>query len=85
MLKRHQSKGVFSSYSLLSPKSKKNVWEAVKKSYKLSSIIGQGAYGTVRKGICLKSGHSVAIKHISGFSKSIYDCIHLLREIQLMR
>ena len=37
------------------------------------------------KGVCKTTGQHVAIKYIHGFSKWDYDCVKVIREIQLMR
>lgn len=34
------------------------------KSYRVVANLGQGAYGTVLEGICIKTGQGVAIKKI---------------------
>lgn len=36
--------------------------EAVRKKYKVLSVIGKGSYGCVSKGICRKTGKEVALK-----------------------
>ena len=49
------------------------------------SFIGKGSYGTVQKGKCRVTGRPVALKIIENRSDIEYDCIKLLREIQLMK
>ena len=60
-------------------------WQFIAKSYALDGILGQGSYGTVMKGVCKVTGQPVAIKFISGFSKWDYDCVKVIREIQILR
>lgn len=36
--------------------------DAVRKKYKVLSVIGKGSYGCVSKGICRKTGREVALK-----------------------
>ena len=60
-------------------------WQFIAKSYTLDGILGQGSYGTVMKGVCKVTGQAVAIKYISGFSKWDYDCVKVIREIQILR
>ena len=47
--------------------------------------MGEGSYGTVIKGFCRNSGVQVAIKLIKNFTRYDYDCVKLVREIQLMK
>ena len=56
----------------------------IKKNYNLHSVVGKGAYASVSKGKCLKSGVLVAVK-ILDISSVEYDLIKVLREIQLLR
>ena len=60
-------------------------WNVIAKSYTLDGVLGQGSYGTVMKGVCKITGQVVAIKYISGFSKWDYDCVKVIREIQILR
>lgn len=60
-------------------------WAEVRKSYKLLSQIGEGGYGIVVKAKCLKTGESVAIKHMTDFNQREYSTRKVLREIQIMR
>ena len=60
-------------------------WHLIAKSYTLDGVLGQGSYGTVMKGVCKVTGQQVAIKYISGFSKWDYDCVKVIREIQILR
>lgn len=49
------------------------------------SYLGGGAYGEVIVGYCRRTNTKVAIKMLKNIAKSSYDCVKLLREIQLMR
>lgn len=60
-------------------------WHQIAKSYTLQGVLGQGSYGTVMKGVCKLTGQQVAIKYIHGFSKYDYDCVKVVREIQILR
>lgn len=60
-------------------------WHQISKDYNLDGVLGHGSYGTVMKGVCKATGQHVAIKYIHGFSKWDYDCVKVIREIQLMR
>ena len=60
-------------------------WHQIAKSYTLEGVLGQGSYGTVMKGVCKCTGQQVAIKYIHGFSKWDYDCVKVIREIQILR
>ena len=60
-------------------------WHQISKSYTLQGVLGQGSYGTVMKGVCKLTGQQVAIKYIHGFSKYDYDCVKVVREIQILR
>ena len=60
-------------------------WHLIAKSYTLDGVLGQGSYGTVMKGVCKVTGQQVAIKYINGFSKWDYDCVKVIREIQILR
>ena len=59
--------------------------KAVKKRYKILSIIGKGSYGCVSKGVCRANGKEVALKVMQQSSKTEYELIKLLREIQIIR
>jgi serine/threonine protein kinase len=63
----------------------KNVWADVEKSYKILDLIGQGAYGTVKKAKNIVNGNLVAIKHITNFSHSKILTLKVLREILIMK
>lgn len=62
-----------------------DVWADIEKNYKMGKAIGTGSYGTVMKATCLTTGRKVAIKHMNGFSKYEYDCVKVIREIQIMK
>jgi serine/threonine protein kinase len=51
----------------------------------LEEIVGEGSYGQVIKGKCKKSSRDVAIKFIQNVCESDYDCVKVIREIQLLR
>lgn len=53
--------------------------------YKLLSYIGEGSYGTVIKGYCRNTETPVAIKLVQNFTKYEYDCVKLIREVQIMK
>lgn len=61
------------------------IWTEVTGLYKLVSFVGEGSYGIVIKGHCRRTETPVAIKLIQNFTKYDYDCVKLIREIQLMR
>ena len=62
-----------------------SVWDKIYSHYKLVSYIGEGSYGQVILGVCRRTETPVAIKLMQNFSKNDYDCVKLLREIQLMK
>jgi serine/threonine protein kinase len=57
----------------------------VTKDYNIIKKIGKGSFGTVVEAQCRQTGLTVAIKCIEGFSKYDYDCVKLVREIQIMK
>ena len=61
------------------------IWCEVTHLYKLQSWAGEGAYGTVIKGYCRLSGTPVAIKLVQKFTKWEYDCVKIIREIQILK
>lgn len=61
------------------------IWTEVTGLYKLLSYIGEGSYGMVIKGHCRRTETPVAIKLVQNFTKYDYDCVKLIREIQLMK
>ena len=61
------------------------IWNEVTHLYKLVSLIGEGSYGTVVKGYCRSTETPVAIKLVASFTKFEYDCVKLIREIQIMK
>ena len=60
-------------------------WTDILKQYKIIELAGEGSYGKVYKAMCLKTDEIVAIKHIIGFKEHDYDCVKLVREIQILR
>ena len=62
-----------------------NTWAAVLQDYDLIQHLGQGSFGQVVEGQCKISKRTVAIKLISNFSYYEYDCVKVIREIQIMR
>ena len=60
-------------------------WEKVCGHYKLVSYLGEGSYGQVLLGVCRRTDTPVAIKLMQNFSKNDYECVKLIREIQLMK
>ena len=56
-------------------------WKLIQGDYKLTALIGCGAYGKVVKAIHRKSGKTVAIKQIGNVFGSIYDSIKIVREV----
>jgi serine/threonine protein kinase len=63
----------------------KKIWINVMKDYELIQHLGQGSFGQVVEGRCRISKRSVAIKLIADFSQYEYDCVKVIREIQIMR
>lgn len=61
------------------------IWTEVIGLYKLVSFVGEGSYGVVIKGFCRRTKTPVAIKLIQNYTKFDYECVKLIREIQLMR
>ena len=55
------------------------------KGYEFRELLGRGSYGTVSKGLCKATGQTVALKVMVNQTKTEYDCIKVLREIQLMK
>jgi len=53
----------------------------LKKDYKIESVIGQGAFATVRKGKHRKTGDRVAIKILSKRKMTPEDIIGMQNEI----
>lgn len=51
----------------------------------MSKILGQGSFGMVAKGYCYRNKCDVAIKKIKNFAEDDYDCLRVLREIQIMK
>jgi mitogen-activated protein kinase 1/3 len=62
-----------------------DVWANIEKKYKIEKTLGKGSYGTVKQAVCIATGQVVAIKHMTGFAEYEYDCVKVLREIQIMR
>ncbi len=48
-------------------------------------IIGKGSYGFVAKGKCRITNRVVALKIMIDQAKQEYDCMRVIREIQIMR
>jgi len=61
------------------------IWCEVTHNYKLICFMGEGSYGTVIKGYCRTTNAPVAIKLVQNFSKWEYDCVKIIREIQIMK
>ena len=61
------------------------IWNEVTHLYKLVNLIGEGSYGTVVKGHCRSTDTPVAIKLVHNFTKFEYDCVKLIREVQIMK
>jgi len=57
----------------------------IEKRYELIKIIGKGSYGCVTKAKCKETGKLVALKVMKNQTKTEYEIIKLLREIQLLR
>jgi len=47
-------------------------------------VIEEGSYGCVSKGICKNSGRQVALKMLVNQTKTTYNALRVLREIQIM-
>lgn len=62
-----------------------DVWANIEKKYTIDKAVGKGSYGTVVKAVCKASGQKVAIKHMTGFQQHEYDCVKVIREIQIMK
>lgn len=62
-------------------------WEPLLKKhrYVVNKILGQGSFGMVAKGYCYRNKCEVAIKKLTNFSSDEYDCLRVLREIQIMK
>jgi len=60
--------------------------DVIDKKYKITEQLGKGSYGVVSKAVCLKTGKEVALKIMNtGQTKTEYDIIKTLREIQLLK
>jgi|NorSeaMetagenome_1021524.scaffolds.fasta_scaffold877588_1 serine/threonine protein kinase len=57
----------------------------VTQDYQILKKIGKGSFGTVVEAKCRQTGITVAIKCIEGFAEYDYDCVKLVREIQIMK
>ena len=62
-----------------------SAWDIASAYYNLEEIVGEGSYGQVIKGKCKKTSREVAIKFIQNVCESDYDCVKVIREIQLLR
>ncbi|EGV65334.1 mitogen activated protein kinase [Yamadazyma tenuis] len=56
----------------------------ISSQFRLSKVIGEGAYGTVCSGIHVASGRKVAIKKINAFTNPLM-CLRTLREVMLLK
>ena len=63
----------------------KSIWNNVLQDYELVQHLGQGSFGQVIEGKCRVSKRAVAIKLITNFSQYEYDCVKVIREIQILR
>jgi len=57
----------------------------IEKRYEIIKVIGKGSYGCVTKAKCKETGKLVALKVMKNQTKTEYEIIKLLREIQLLR
>ena len=63
----------------------KSLKDAITQKYEIFDVIGKGTFGFVTQGKCLTTKKPVALKVMINQVKSDYDCIRLIREIQIMR
>lgn len=61
------------------------VWKAAIENYDLIDMIGEGSYGEVCEGKCKVTGERVAIKYVKNIYENEYDCVKILREVQILR
>lgn len=61
------------------------MWIEVSKDYSIVKKIGKGSFGIVVEAKCRTTGTSVAIKMIKDFAQYDYECVKLIREIQIMK
>ena len=60
-------------------------WLTVARDYDIQEVVGSGSFGQVVKAQCRSLGVTVAIKHLTDFIQYDYDCLKILREIQLLK
>lgn len=63
----------------------RSLMQEISKKYKFIEFIGQGSYGCVSKGLCIKTGKFVALKILEKQCNTEYDLIKVLREIQILK
>ena len=60
-------------------------WNSVTATYKIKKLLGEGSYGQVVLGKDRKTRKKVAIKYIKDYDQHEYDCVKILREIQILK
>ena len=63
----------------------KDLRDTINQKYEIQQVIGRGSYGSVHRGVCRATGRPVALKTMVDQTKTEYDCVKMLREIQIMR
>jgi serine/threonine protein kinase len=66
------------------PRKKKTMWN-VGDNYKVTEIIGRGAYSIVAAGIHVPTGKKIAIKRIVDLLNKKQEALRILREVVLLR